>query len=105
MKSSAPATTTVSSPSEKTNPPNTRAAAKDQDGSEITNKKNPAEECEWPHRMGALDPSWLGLAVTLTGTSFAGLASRKALRARNTDAAPGDWLLATTQRTTEDDAP
>jgi len=72
---------------------------------EITNKKNPAEECEWPHRMGALDPSWLGLAVTLTGTSFAGLAIRKASRARNTDAAPGDWLLATTQRTTEDDAP
>jgi hypothetical protein len=86
-----------------------REIAPTKDGSlqlvlEITNLKNPVADEEWPYRMGALDPSWLGLAVTLTGISFADLSARKARLSRDREQAPGDWMLDVTLPHTDGDA-
>lgn len=47
----------------------------------------------WPHRMVDKDPSWLGLSVTVTATSFHSLTLRKRmLLGRDKDGA-GGWIL------------
>jgi hypothetical protein len=60
---------------------------------EITNLKKSVSDAEWPHRMAGADPSWLGLAVTIIGTSFADMTEKKALKARSFDSSPADWLI------------
>jgi hypothetical protein len=60
---------------------------------EITNLKKSVSDAEWPHRMAGADPSWLGLAVTIIGTSFADMTEKKALKARSFESSPADWLI------------
>jgi hypothetical protein len=43
--------------------------------------------------MAGADPSWLGLAVTIIGTSFADMTEKKALKARSFESSPADWLI------------
>ena len=60
---------------------------------EITNLKKAVADVEWPHRMAGADPSWLGLAITIIGTSFADMTDKKAQKARSFDTSPADWLI------------
>jgi hypothetical protein len=64
---------------------------------EITGMKTANSE-NWPHRMAGADQSWLGIAVTLIGTSFADMTENKARKALSRDSSPGDWMLATNRR-------
>jgi hypothetical protein len=66
---------------------------------EITNLKK-ANDMEWPHRMAGADQSWLGIAVTLIGTSFAEMTENKARKALSRESAPGDWMLKVRSSTT-----
>lgn len=60
---------------------------------EITNLKKAVADVEWPHRMAGADPSWLGLAVTIVGTSFAEMTEKKAIKAQSFEKSPADWLI------------
>jgi len=59
---------------------------------EITGLKT-ANSGAWPHRMAGADQSWLGLAVTVIGASFAAMTESKANKARSREHAPGDWMI------------
>jgi hypothetical protein len=59
---------------------------------EITSLKK-ANDMDWPHRMAGADQSWLGIAVTLIGTSFAQMTEEMARKALSRETSPGDWML------------
>lgn len=48
---------------------------------------------KWPHSMKCVDELWLGLVVTLIGTSFAAMTDKKAHRVKAWDPRVGDWIL------------
>jgi hypothetical protein len=69
---------------------------------EITGMKK-TNDMDWPHRMAGADQSWLGIAVTLIGTSFAQMTEEKARKALSREVSPGDWMLMGTSETSDDD--
>lgn len=60
---------------------------------EITGDKTKKDGRKWPQSMPAADERWIGLNVTVTGTSFADMTDQKARNVRKTDPLAGDWLI------------